>query len=300
MASVWLREIAGRTGSAVGVQSASYTRTLLNLRDSRYDNQFDVFNTSGIPKYNSPFPPDPRAILRRINARQTTYPFVWRIDLGYEKPDANENLAEENDDPFQRPPVVEITHESRVEYPEVDLDGKELKNTAGQWFEPLGVERRIPTLRIIRNEAAVSVPFLLDYNDVTNTDSFANVDPGLAKLHLGRISYVFEPEVIFASVEYQIRFNREGWKLKVLNRGRAEKLANGDLKVIVDDVTGQPLADPVLLDEDGLRLADGADPHVLEFRFYEERAFGALQLPEPFIDLGATELPEPEPLPEAA
>ena len=72
------------------------------------------------------------------------------------------------------------------------------------------------------------------------------------------------------TVEFAIR---KDWKRRVLNQGFREKDGNELKRILVD---GADTTVPVLLDEDGSKLAQGGTPVELEFEIYEEANFSAI------------------------
>ena len=100
-------------------------------------------------------------------------------------------------------------------------------------------------------------------------------------------------DTMFWENEIEIHINTDGWRLRVIDAGMHELVAVGDANgaggvyVAADFPPGQPpwrrfkvegkeVPGPVLLDGNGKRLPDGAQPFVTEWSIYYEVNFAAL------------------------
>lgn len=266
-----------------------FRRRFLVQTDNALDGALLVLADASIPKigdpYSSGYDSFSAAFCVNRSARMhSDSNKLWEVDCSYKQPkNDQENKQEEN--PLDRPAEVSWSFQAFQKPIDKDLDDEPIVNTFNTPFNPFPeIDDSRPILVIIRNEAH---PFnysrAISYQDAVNSDNFYGFDPGQAKMAgiaaQRRTEYIESTmsTLVYWQVTYEIHFRREGWQLKILNRGTEYFDDNGAIQVDKDDA-GNPTGSEVLLDNDAKKLAEDADPIYLDFRVYEEKAFGPLGL----------------------
>ena len=206
--------------------------------------------------------------------RDTVQPRLWTVEVRWSTDrETQQRQTEEN--PLNRPAKRNWGSEHYSKVVDHDLRGKPMQNSAGEFFDPLPeIDDSRPILTVTRNEANPwNFSRAIQYQDAINSDEFYGFDPRQCKINI-RANEVYENLYHYWEVTYEIHFRREGWRLKLINRGKNE-LVGGELKAILDPRTKQPVTEPKLLDASG---AVTTSVYTKTFKVYKELAFGPLGL----------------------
>ena len=160
------------------------------------------------------------------------------------------------------------------------VNGTMVLNSAGQPFTtPAKRRRKIPVYSITRREI---------FNPIAKANNFSNTVNGSP--YFGAAPYTLLMDSIIPhfdgniwKVTYNIKERVEGWRVKLLDTGYNERLPDGSLTPILDDVN-TPVSEPAKLDGNGIALEDQTAPgtDVGPYHRYLLTNFAALNLPNPF------------------
>ena len=197
-------------------------------------------------------------------------------------------------DPTLRPPVVTRRLIEREETVDHDADGKPIVNTAGDPFDP-GLTDSKYRLAITVQRFVLPTDALGDnmklYAGKVNNDAVGTYQPG--ELCIRDIQEVITYEGIdeegspYRVVDQTISLEADPdqWITEVLNRGprHYEDVGGTTYLVAVKDDYGVTTGENVLLDQQGYKLATGAQPHYVPFQLKEPTAFAPLNLGSLFV-----------------
>ena len=208
-----------------------------------------------------------------IEIDETDDPCQWTMTLAYGSVD-----GEEEENPLDEPWIYSVNYEQHQTPVDYDIHQRPILNTAGDLFsEYMMADSARPTLTGNKNFASFPWSVANQFCNTINRDSVFGAPPETLKFE--RLSgqqqtttFNGEPLTFFA-VTVELTFNRDGWKRKVLNQGLREK-KEGKLTTI--KLNGKDITQPVLLDAQGQRAAEGAPPHVLSFDLYRSQNFAPL------------------------
>lgn len=185
MSLLWVRRI-NVSGSAIddkGQQSfhTSYVAKSNKPRESR-----NLILLSGqIPQYGSTHAENPRAVCISVKVDQDKEnPFLWHIDCEWKvNPQSKKDPADQQKQPDERRPKWSCKFVEIPCYRFVDLDGKPLRSTAGQPFDP------VPDIPIIADEITIQRyepechrGTQRDFMDKANFDEWFGAEQGTAYL----------------------------------------------------------------------------------------------------------------------
>lgn len=203
---------------------------------------------------------------------------VWNLTVRY----GPWNPLEHTDtgDPVDQPPEVSIEGVTFEKAVDMDINGVPVLNSAGDYFDPPVTkdEARV-VIRITKNFASFTGADVLAYSNKTNGDVFYGYPIHSLKVAPPRAQQLFSQFTgsTYTRVEFQLEFNPDGWKKKVINLGLRQLGSVGGSEALVPILFGGvPATAPALLDEDGHALAPPVTKDnvlVLEFDIYEELDF---------------------------
>lgn len=281
-------------------------RALRNTRGRRYIRVYHVHTDSmdddeykavkAVENYDlahiplsKPHPSDPSAYCVEIGPAvpQNKSPFLWRVPVRWETPSGTGTSRNvRHPIPFAREWEVEWS-QTTIQLP-LDVEAilptpKEVRNSAGEKFDPpIFFNETIPILRISRNEPEFNWVDAAKYAGTVNEKVFNNAKPGHAFMYsiVGR--KIWDDEFDYWRVSYEIHFKWSGWNLPVLDLGFSELIDN-ELKVMSDN-DGKDYNTPQLLNGQGKRLTEGAEPVHLDWPRYFIADFTLLNLEVGFGD----------------
>lgn len=278
--------IEGRESTRGTEGKRTYSRSFHVLTDDKDDGPRTVRTAAGIPNMYAPYSVGNDTDLGALVISKNVSPVegqtkLWRVEVEYSS-ELPEQTEEEEDDenPLNQPARWQWGFRTVQRVVREDLNGDLIANKAGQVFDPpLQVEEYRPVLTVTRNEASFNIALASDYVGAINSDNFLGVAPKYARLtNLGASSAKADSGGTYVEVNYEIEFARDPWNpVKLPNIGFMELDDDGNL-VNARDNDEEFANEPVKLDADGKRLADGAKAIPVEFDIYPERPFAVLNL----------------------
>jgi hypothetical protein len=304
-----------------GINKRTWTRTFLVQTDSYSDGPFTVAAAPGIPKLYSLYTfgneRDDYARLREVRPeRIEPNSLFWEVTCEYSTPEvesetdtgkgsSKREVDGQQDVPTLQLPEIETSFEKyqQVVYGVFDVKTGQLtpcRASNKQVFDPPPVkENSRLIITITRNEDINSdhpAQSIL-YQDAVNSDTWWSQPPGTFKCQAitaqrqtkntskGTIIPYLRVTYKFEGRPYQ-QVPGDNWDLVLLDAGTyylndigGQPPVVQKLKFISDD--GHPITHA--LDGKGNPLPDGANPVWLTFRVYKRLPFGALLLPQQFI-----------------
>ncbi len=293
----------------------SLTRKFLVQSNDVNDGPLTVGSAAGIPKLFSLYRFGNEnhlyARLRHIDCeRIQPGSLYWEVTCKYETPADEEggNKAGgverekegQNDQPLLMLPEIETSFETYQEvvwyvYNATTKALEPCKASNGQVFDPPPTrDRSRLNLTITRNED-ISTPVLataVAYQDAVNSDYWWGLAPGTWKVQaitVHRETKQLSNGSIFPYLRVSYKFQaRQTWDTQLLDAGTYYKNDLGGAPPVVQKIRflttdGHPTTGP--LDGHGNKLAEGATPVFLTFRFYPRLPFGNLLLPQSFLDI---------------
>lgn len=264
-----------------------YTRVFRVITNDPKDEPWVVGSATGLPILFDPYQGQNGAIdlnsrALRIEPRQSEDdPYIWEVVIEYGTKFENFDPANYEtggyENPILRPPDIRWSFVSFQKPIDKDLLGNAIVNSAQDPYDPpVTVDDHRPVLTYERNELVFDPELAIAYMDAVNTDVFLGALPGQAKVAGIEAVRVFEHNLFFWRVNYEIHFRREGWDLIIINRGY-HYLDAGESKAI-NDKFGQPVSSPKLLTAAGAVLPQGGTPTDKTFKVYKELPFALLGL----------------------
>ena len=311
----------GSNGTLQFSSANSYTSTYLVEVDNVNDGPDTIVAGAAIPglgvEYSEGTDNDSSAILlSKTHTRLPGNRNLWRVVCNYGPRGENKLFRTKTlaatANPIDAMPIVSaqaITRQQtvrdavlRTPMPNRNVGNKyPVSSSAGEDMTPRPTRNfPVTAIRIRRNMTSYSLhaaemvgsvnnaTFFLDHHGLTGGFSPAEVQ---ITQFGGRQMIV--NDTIFWENEVEIHVNTDGWRLRVVDAGMHELIAEGDnngaggVYAAADLPAGQPswrrfkvdgkeIPGPVLLDGNGKRLPDGADPVVTEWSIYDEVDFAAL------------------------
>ena len=224
---------------------------------ARSINAVDPTTGVRVPQLGDAHPFDPWIYVIRLRAAVTDdSAFMFRVTVEHR----------EIRNPLEEPPVIEWLSAATMEPIDTDIDGNPILNSSDEPFDPPPTEEFYDLiLRASWNVANFDPVGAANYNGAVNIDPFRGFAPGLAKVkeYTSRQIWAITGQ-FYVHVAAEIHFRTTGWKRQFLDQGYRTK---GDIVdgvqtyTQITDTEGNLVTDPVLLDGNGQKLADG-DPVV--------------------------------------
>lgn len=159
---------------------------------------------------------------------------------------------------------------------------KPIVNSAGDPFlPPPEIMKSGATITVGLNSASAPSGFWLSAIDYLNATSLV-IGPytfSTAQVKLNNVSAQLVYENGISYWRWALTFEyRPTWALELIDQGRREKFTpagGGAVKLIpiIDEVTGQAVSQPVLLDGSGVKLASGGTPQFITYHIYPRITF---------------------------
>ena len=189
-------------------------------------------------------------------------------------------------DPLMEPPVITWGHIESREAVSRDLFDEPIMNTCRERFEPSPTAPITDdTYSVARNEATYKSRNKAFYKNTINGNAFGTFAALTAWMVSIDATQQWRNGKSYFRVVYTIQHRADGWKLRLLNQGFRYYLnLHGDF---LFDENGNKqfaawwLTQPVLLDKDGFRLGENAEPIWLEWDLIRPADWGVLKLPKP-------------------
>lgn len=247
--------------------------------DSDMDGPAIVLAGEGVPKrgqvYHVNYDHVTTAYCRSRSARRRAGLLkTWEVTASWREGEA------ESENPLERRVRKSLRSNNFTRVLDQDQDGSPIVNSAGQPFDPLPeIEDDRTVIVFSRNVASFAVDLADQYKGSVNSDTWYGKPAGHWKIIGWTSDEQFEGGQSYFAETIEAEYNRDGWDLVVLDKGRYERNEEGDL-VPIEDGNGQAVNDDVLLDGEGHQLdPDGEVAGVfLTFSRYPRLPFGSLGL----------------------
>lgn len=265
--------------------TSEYTRTYLAKTDTATTDEMVVLQSSYVPQLfdTDPFNSDARVSGR--DAERTENPVYWKVDVQYSTKVPTAQDGDNSDSPLNIKPKWSRSS-SQISVPIwEDVDGKVIKNTADQQFNPpVNVVRFNAVYRVIRGELKYPNE---QYEGRVNSSTFLGKPAGTLLCTIPSIEEAFSHSLKFYWVTYEFHYDYRGWQPRVLSAGLMQKVAGTPVKLKpCVDALGQDVTSPVPLDSNGAQitldnLATNTGISFVDVKGYKTANFNALGLTLP-------------------
>lgn len=255
----------------------SYTRGFWLSTTSKTEGPYTVGSNGSLPVIGSVHPEDSTAYCRRLSVKRAAGWRLWKVVAEYSNEYALNTTATSD------PAIITWSTEQFQKPAVFDTSGDAILNSAGDYFDPPAMiddSRRIVTVQ--KNVAAVP-SWLLTYQDAVNNDTFSvggvSIAIGQAKMQSVSVSsQQVRGATTFYQVTFTMHFQKNGWKLSLLDAGYRRK--DGTQRKIITNSDGTLPTMPVPLDGSGAVLSNPTPATAVyrEFTVYETKAFSSLPL----------------------
>jgi hypothetical protein len=282
----------GRGGSIGFGQDRTYTRRFRVVTDSDTDGPLTVMLAVGVSVgevYSTGAESDPLAYCKEISPEQSADDArVWTVTVSYSTRFAGAGSgsgspgsggaspAGRPTNPLDHPTEWKLTFVKAKKAVTTDKDGKDVKNSAGLFFNP-PYERTIPMAQFTasKNYASVTFSDVLGYYDKINSGVWNGLAAKTVKVDGIDMQSAFENGVSYVKLTWVFLYDPDGWNpTRILDRGPFYLDAGGKPQYKTDGMGG--LLPEVLLDgAGGLLVAPLAAVYNL-FRFHDEISFASI------------------------
>lgn len=210
----------------------------------------------------------------------------WRATVEYSTKAKKRCDEQQIDDPLLQPEKRSGTF-VQAQVPLIkDIFGNAYTNSAlHPYFDVLKDDSR-PTLVVSKNFPLSHVGTLLSYKDAVNTDTFYGKPKRTWKVQRCSWEEVFlgscQP---YAACTLEFEHNPDTWDFERVDAGFYERLFNGTIELILDDINNLPITEPHPLNGQGRKLTQGGlttgGSQPLQYRKcrgYPEKPFSGLQI----------------------
>lgn len=273
-----------------------YERTFEVFTDDKEDDGRVVMTEADVPQLNDPYMDsngviDGGAFCDDVSPQcSDENPYQWTVSAHYtsevdseaiEAQDPGDDGDNASTDPIFRPTIINYSTRARTRVAEFDysVPPKQYVNSAGQQFDP-PVEEEIlnMVIHVIRNEATANPNTIALYTGACNRGAWGGFAEYQARITSWTADQQNEQGQTFYQHKYEIEVQTPSWEIKVLDAGDYEIVGGNQVSLAVDN-KGVVMHGRGLLDGNGAKLADDADPVYITFRRYPLRNFNTLKLP---------------------
>ena len=262
------------------------TRTFRVTSNSKNDDPYLIIYgavTGGfVPTMWAYHPSDFLSRVRSITADQEHGSTIWKVVCQYST--HGKDPAKEDENPLNKPVIRTFGTKSMKRFTWLDRDDVPILNTARTMFAPLEVDFAAVSLKFQRNEAFFDGTVCLNYVEHINSGTFGGADPGTVKCDAISATEKYEGDYHFWEVNYDFSYNKYGWQPRILQQGKQQRVSFGGTHYLIPctDKSGNPVTEPVPLNDDGIQIPHQNLPGAAVFRTYNvlfEADFNALGLP---------------------
>jgi hypothetical protein len=275
-----------------GREGTSAREVWVVTSDTVNPSEASVLAASGLPQANQSHASNYNLQVARRTARQVA-PKAYEVDVEYAVPSGTDTEDDE-ENPLDKPAVITRRTVFYQEAMDQDAEGTVVETVNFEPYDPpLMVEFADTVLTVTKNFATFDEAAMAKFRNKCNAVAWRGYPPYTCRViditdqeHRGAGNVVLHHTV---SVSIQIR-NREdpdgnvvGWGRRVIERGfrvwTGEMLDPGPGREYkhYEDKNG-PVAEPVLLAEDGQKLAGGEDPVFYVYKPYKTIDYGQMNL----------------------
>ena len=244
----------------------------------------NIYQAPGIPAAGSPFPGFPFVVAESA-AIETVSPIFSIVNVKY-RGEIGPGGPVAEPSPLFAPPKIDWDDVETEEEVEEDWDGFPLRTRNGEQYK--GFRRPIAdqTVTVRRNFALFNPYVQARYRQSVNSDTFLGWPPGTARIVKFSASNVIDRTLGYWEVTCTVQFRypyktipKHAWYKRVIHEGLWERVGTGaNQRIRLAQVEGKDVTKPVLLDEFGYRLPEGALAYFLEFKIFDDLPFNALGL----------------------
>lgn len=274
-----VKEIPSNRGGSIDAWSlGESTRTFLGrppVELGDVDESWILFHPDA-PARRAPHPTRGGLFVANKSARQAkdTFHGLWLLSVSY-------NATPRAELPWLEPPIPSWNHQSTELIVDFDRDGKPVRNSAKQQFDP-GVTETFyePTLCISRNVLYYDASIATAYVGAVNSKTFYGAKPGFCRcVGIPAQFMIYQNEqgmrVPYWALQYQFAFRfKLPWQKRIIDAGFCELI--DDKLVTARDAQFREYSSPVPLDGKGRKLALDAEPKMLDFNTLPEADFNQL------------------------
>lgn len=210
---------------------------------------------------------------------------TWMATAGYRTPvfdynDPDPGVAY----PWNQPATVDFFDIVTNGQIDEDVNGDPLMTAANEPIEGLTRDFSDLGIRIKRAFLTFSGAAYYTYKDAVNSDTYLGFAPGLLRVvGLTATQALFQGSIVYYDVQADIAVRKpyrttaaKAWYLRVLHQGYMARPSSMDEPALATLPDGNYANKPILLDSDGVALADAGTPDWLEFEVYESAAFSGM------------------------
>ena len=157
-----------------------------------------------------------------------------------------------------------------------DVDGTQVKNSAGQDLEPIEIPVTFPTITVQANKSGFNYANVLTYTNKINSDVWQGFAIGTVRCAEYTASSFWEYGARFWSIQITLVVNPNGWNpIKLFDMGTMTS-SDGYVPDECLEVKGLPITEPVPLNGAGQKLGAGLPLVELPFNCYSSTAFASI------------------------
>ncbi len=210
-----------------------------------------------------------RAVCDGVDGRR------WKVEVDYAPLDPREQ-----DNPLDVAPEVEYDFAQFERICDVDADGFQVTNSAGDYFDPPIVrDDSRPVLKVSVNLKTFDPAWADTYRDGVNESPWLDRPERTVKVAAIRGKRASHPSVpgdhLYWQVYMEFHVNPDTWDVDPLDQGLYYRDAS-DHRLPVLDSNGMPVTAPQLLDGDGAPLEVGGDAQYMHYEVYKKFDFAAV------------------------
>lgn len=209
---------------------------------------------------------------------------TWDANLTYRTPEFDQNDPDPNNAyPWDQPTKVDYFDVSETGPVEEDVNGDPIATVNNEQYEGLTREYEDVGISLKRAFLTFTGPSYYTYRGRVNSDEFLGFPAGTLRItsivaneadHDGQKYY--DVTVKIAARKPIRTTDDKAWYLRVLHQGYYVRAAANDPPERATVRHNEYAVKPVYLDDDGLKLADGATPVWKEYEIYESVAFSGM------------------------
>lgn len=271
---MWSQEKLKKEGNALVAE-----RYWSVLVDDPATDPIDIIDHPDLPKEGDQYAVDnPKQMrLRDKEIERRQGPMLWVVKGNY---DSSVPTVAPSDNPLDDQPIIEYDGAIYEEEADTDVNGKPLRNTAGDPIRGLTRETTDRVIRVTMNLGEWNDPFVAGFVSKINSEPVLGVDKRKVKLNSAKARLVFERGVYYwqAEFEFQHRKRTWGWLTEVLSLGRNQIVAGNKKTITLPDDNGNevPVADPQMLTAGGAYTTNPDNCAHLIFELFEQADFRIL------------------------
>lgn len=204
-------------------------------------------------------------------------PLHWEATANYKSP----AYRDPGNDPTFQPTEIDTFTVTNEEPIDEDVNGKPISTANGERF--YGVSRPISDLGIRLNKKFrfFDPSSFYTYIDCVNSDTFLGFAPGILRIVQINASDEWIDETPYYNVTVEIHARKpyrttpqKAWYKRIRHEGFYIKQFGKVLRA--KDGSGKDMVEPVMLNDDGTKLADQTQAKWLEFQVFETVNFGSM------------------------